>query len=159
MGTPELWVAVGFLILMAAAAKPLSKALTAGLDSRASRIRATLDDAARLREEAQHLLAEYQRKQREAAKECEALVARAREEAERARSDAEAKLEESLARRERMAIDKIAQAESEAAQMVRDTTVDIAVAATRRLIAARLDGAAASRMVDDAIAELPGKLH
>jgi F-type H+-transporting ATPase subunit b len=159
MGTPELWVAVGFVILIAAVARPLGRAITAGLDARTARIRATLDEATRLREEAQHILAEYQRKQRDAAKECEALLARARDEAGRAQREAMEKLEESVARHERLALDKIAQAESEAAQMVRDVTVDVAIAATRKLIADRLDDRAAGRMVDDAIAELPAKLH
>jgi F-type H+-transporting ATPase subunit b len=159
MGTPELWVAVGFIILVVAAAKPIGKALTGGLDARADRIRASLDDANKLREEAQHTLAEYQRKQRDAAKECEDLMARARDEAERAQRDAMAKLENSLARREKLALDKIAQAEAEAAQQVCNITVDVAIGATRKLIADRLDAAGAAQLADAAIAELPGKLH
>ena len=159
MGTPELWVAVGFVILIAVIARPLAKALTAGLDARAERIRASLDEATRLREEAQHMLAEYQRKQRDAAKEVEALLAHARDEAERNARDADAKLEAALQRREQMAMDKIAQAEADALQQVRDTTVDVVIAATRTLIEKRLDEAGAARLVDDAIKELPNKLH
>lgn len=159
MGTPELWVAVGFVILVIAIARPLAKAFTAGLDARTQRIRESLDEATRLREEAQHMLAEYQRKQRDATKEVEALIAHARDEAERNTREANAKLEIALRRREQMAMDKIAQAEAEALNQVRNLTVDIAIAATRDLITQRLDQAGAARLVNDAIAELPRKLH
>ncbi|MEC8621958.1 MAG: F0F1 ATP synthase subunit B, partial [Pseudomonadota bacterium] len=69
MNTPEFWVAVGFLILLAVLLKPAKKIIIESLDSRAEKIRSSLDEAEKLREEAQHVLADYQRKQREAAKE------------------------------------------------------------------------------------------
>ncbi|MEK9930755.1 MAG: F0F1 ATP synthase subunit B, partial [Rhodospirillaceae bacterium] len=89
MNTPEFWVAVGFLILLAVLVKPAKKMIITSLDSRADKIRSSLDEAEKLREEAQHLLADYQRKQREAAKEIEALVANARSQTESMRSEAE----------------------------------------------------------------------
>lgn len=157
--TPEFWVAVGFIVLVVVIAKPAARAMVAGLDSRAERIRRSLDEATALREEAQHLLAEYQRKQRDATREIDDMLAHARAEAERnSRSAAEA-LEAALKRREQLAMDKIAQAESDAVQAVRDTAVDIAIAATRKLLTDRLDGRAAAALLDRAIAELPQKLH
>jgi F-type H+-transporting ATPase subunit b len=159
LATTDFWVAVGFFILIAAVARPLGRIIAKGLDARAERIRNSLDEAARLREEAQHMLAEYQRKQRDAAKEVEAILAHARDEARRSTEEGQAKLEATLARREQMAMDKIAQAEADALQQVRDTTVDIAIAATRALITERLDEATAARLADAAITELPGKLH
>ena len=156
--TPEFWVAVGFLILVALIVKPATKAATAALDARTERIRTALDDATKLREEAQHLLADYQRKQRDAAKEIDELVASAQAEAKNLAAEAAAKMEDSLGRREQLARDKIAQAEAEALQQVRDTAIDLAIAATQRLMADRLDQQAATRLVDDAIAEIPARL-
>ena len=157
--TPEFWVAVGFIILMLVISKRGWGAIKDGLDARAERIRSSLDDATRLREEAQHLLAEYQRKQRDAAKEIDDLLAAARAEAERAGVNAKEALETLVKRREQLAIDKIAQAEADALQAVRNTAVDVAIAATSKLLSDKLDSTAASGLVDNAIAELPQKLH
>src|SRR5690606_19827659 len=136
--TPEFWVAVGFIVLVVVIAKPAARAMVAALDGRAERIRKSLDEAATLREEAQHLLAEYQRKQRDAARELEDLLAHARTEAERNGRTATEALETSLRRREQLAMDKIAQAEVDALQAVRNAAVDIAIAATRKLLADRM---------------------
>ena len=157
--TPEFWVACGFIVLVLAIAKKGWGAIRDGLDSRAERIRTSLDDAAKLREEAQHLLAEYQRKQRDAAKEIDELMAAARAEAERATAHAKEMLDESLARREQLALDKIAQTEADALLAVRNAAVDIAIAATRNILTTRMDAAASTALVDRAIAELPQKLH
>ena len=157
--TPEFWVAIGFILLVLAIAKKSWVAIKAGLDSRAERIRANLDDATKLREEAQHLLAEYQRKQRDAAKEIDGLLAAARAEAERSSVNAAGALEDLVKRREQLAIDKIAQAEADAIQAVRNTTVDVAIAAARKLLNDKLTTTTASGLVDKAIAELPQKLH
>ena len=160
--TPTFWVAVAFVILMAVlvfAAKPLWKGAIAGLDARSAAIAAALEEAKRLHEEAQRLLAEYQRKQRDSAAECEALVAAARTEAERFAAEAAVKLQVALERRRQLAVEKIAQAEAEALLQVRHATVEVAVEATRRLLAGRMDPSASQALVDDAIRELPDKLH
>ena len=109
------------------------------LDARAARIKAELDEAQRLRDEAQHLLAEYKRKQRDAVKEAEEQMRAAQEEAERQRERAEADLAASLKRREQQALDRIAQAETEALAEVRTLAVDLAVGATRKLLAETVD--------------------
>ncbi len=157
--SPEFWVAVGFVILMAAIAKPIGKAFAAMLDARSDRIKQTLDEATQLREEAQHLLVEHQRKQRNAVQETEAMLAKAKEESERLAAEAAANLEITLRRREEMAHEKIARAEAEALQQVREIAVDVAVAAARKLIAEKLDDGRRSTLVDAAISELPDKLH
>ena len=157
--TPEFWVAIGFVILVLGIGKKVWSGMKVGLDARADRIRASLDDAARLREEAQHLLAEYQRKQRDAAKEIDDLLASADAEAKRSITNAKEALEASVKRREQLAMDKIAQAEADALQAVRNTAVDVAIAATRRLLSNKMDAATAAGLVDKAIAELPQKLH
>ncbi|HLB79695.1 MAG TPA: F0F1 ATP synthase subunit B [Dongiaceae bacterium] len=159
LGSPEFWVAVAFVIFVGATARPLSRAINGWLDARAARIKAELDEARALRDEAQHLLAEYQRKQRDALKEAEAILAHARSEAERLRREAAANLDAALARRERMAMDKIAQAEAQALAELRNQTVDIAVAAAARLLAQTIDERRADALIDAAVAELDKKLH
>lgn len=114
--SPEFWVAIGFIILVGAIAKPMSKALTSVLDARTTRIKQTLDEAAQLREEAQHLLAEHQRMQRNAMRETDELIAKAKAESERSVAEAMGSLEIALQRREEMAHEKITRAESEALQ-------------------------------------------
>ena len=129
------------------------------LDARSRRIKQTLDEAAQLREEAQHLLAEHQRMQRNAMRETEELLAKAKAESERFAAEARANLEITLQRRAEMAHEKIARAESEALQQVREIAVDVAVAAAHKLIAEKLDNDGRRNLVDAAISELPEKLH
>lgn len=157
---PAFWTSIGFAILLAFLIwKRIDRMITSGLDARAERIRATLDEAAKLREEAQHLLAEYQRKQRDTVKETEEIVAHAKTEAARIADKAKADLETAIGRREQMAIDKIAQAEADALRQVREVSVDLAIAAARALIAEKLDEESREKLIDDAISELPDKLH
>lgn len=159
MQTPEFWVAVGFLILMALLIRPGLRAGKAALDGRAERIRASLDDARELYEEAQHLLAEYQRQQRDAARDVEDIVAHARIEAERTAKEAEEKLADAIARREQQATDKIAQAEADAILAVRNAAVDIAIAATRRILMEKMSENEQSALIDQAIGDLGKHLH
>lgn len=157
--TAEFWVLVSFVIFVALVGRRVWAMLTGLLDSRAERIRQELDEAQRLREDAQSTLATYQRKQRDALKDAEEIVSRAREEAERLRKQAEADLEASLKRREQQAMDRIAQAEATALAEVRNLTVDLAVAASRRLLTEGMDEARQQALVDQAIADLPKALH
>ena len=156
---PTFWVAMGFLILAILAFLFLRKPILAMLDARVDSVRASLDEAASLREEAQQLLAEYQRKQRNAVKETEAMVARAKEEAERISRDSAEALKAALKRREELAMDKIAQAEADAVREVQRISVEVAVDATRVLIADKLDGARADALIDVAISDVSNKLH
>jgi F-type H+-transporting ATPase subunit b len=156
---PTFWVAVAFVIFVAAAFKKVRDGLNSALDGRAARIKAQLDEARQLREEAQAALAEYQRKVRDAAAEAKAIVDHARVEAERLRERARADQEHALKRREQLAIEKIAQAEAEALEQVRNQAVDLAVAATARLLAENMDENQAGRLINEAIQELPDKLH
>jgi len=156
---PTFWVAMGFLILAILAVLFVRKPILGMLDARVDSVRASLDEAASLREEAQQLLAEYQRKQRDAVKETEAMVARAKEEAERISRDGTEALEAALKRREELAIDKIAQAEADAVREVQRISVEVAIDATRVLIADKLDGARADTLIDEAISDISNKLH
>jgi len=156
---PSFWVAMGFLILAILAFFFIRKPTLDMLDARVRAVQASLDEAASLREEAQQLLAEYQRKQRDAVKETEAMLTRAKEEAERISSEGAETLRAALKRREDLAIDKIAQAEADAVREVQTMSVEIAVNATRVLVADKLDKAHADTLIDEAIADLSAKLH
>jgi F-type H+-transporting ATPase subunit b len=155
----EFWVAVAFVLFVIFMLWKAAKPMMAGLDARAERIKNELDEAKRLREEAQKLLADYQRKERDAAKEAEAMLAHAREEATRLREKAAEDLKASVKRREQQALDRIAQAEAQAEAQVRAQAVDLAVAATRQILADKLDETQAARLVDEALKDLPGKLN
>ncbi len=157
--TPDFWVAVGFLIFVAMVIKPAWKAISSGLDTRAEKIKASLDEAASLREEVQSLLADYQRRQRDATREVDEMLANAQAEAERTANEAAESLANSLKRREQLALDKIAQAEADAMLAVRNTAIDVAVSATQRILTEQLDATAATQLIDSAIAEIPAKLH
>ena len=156
---PAFWAAVAFVIFIAATAKPISRLLTAGLDKRADKIRSDLEEAEKLREEAQDLLASYQRKQRDALAEAEAIIAHAGEEAERLAVQERDKLEAALERRQKQAIDRIAQAEAQALDLVRAKTVDVALDATRDYLAKELKDNQSDALTDAAIKDLPSNLH
>lgn len=155
----EFWVAVGLVILLALIGKRAYRLIVVSLDERAERIRARLDEASKLAEEAQTLLATYERKQRDAASEAEAIVADARREADRLAAQASADLERSLKRREELAVERIAQAEAAAVAEVRTRAVDVAMQATQALLVQKLTPAQSDALIDSAIDELPQKLH
>ena len=153
------WEGLAFVIFIAVAAKMGGKRIIAALDARSDAIRDELDQARRLREEAQSLLAEYQRKRRDAEKEADEIVEHAKKEAIALRAEAERKLEENLARRTRLAEEKIGRAEAQAIQDVRNTAIDVAVAAAQKLIAENLDDGRAQALIDDAIGEVQKNFH
>ena len=133
--------------------------LTGALDERAKKISDDLDQARELREEAQVLLATYQRKQRDALKEAEEIIAHAKEEAMREAEQAEKKLEEAVARRQQAALNKIALAEAQAEYEVRDTAIEIAIAAATAVGAQQGRGDRADALVDTAIQDLRRHLN
>lgn len=156
---PEFWVLVSAVIFVIVIWKPAGRSLSGTLDARAARIAAELDEARRLREEAERLLADYQAKQRDAVREAEAIVAHARDEAERLAAQSARELEQSLERRRRLAEERIAQAEAKAVQEIRGAAVDVAIAAARNVIAGELDQSRGSVLIDEAIAALPPRLN
>jgi F-type H+-transporting ATPase subunit b len=159
LSNPETWVAAAFVIFVVLAGKPIGRAIAGGLDARAAKIKAQLDEARALRDEAEKLLAEHQRKQIAAVKEAEAIIAHAREEAERIGQETAANLEAAFVRREKMAMDKIAQAEVQAVADVRNHAIDVAIAAATRLLQENIDGAKNDALVESAINDLDRKLH
>ena len=157
---PEFWVAVAFfgfigLLLYYNVPAMLGKML----DERAEQIRAELDEARRLREEAQALLTEYQKKREAAEEEAKAIVEQARREADSLASETRKSLIESLERRSRLVEDKIARAEAQAVAEVRSVAVDTAVAAAERVLAAKVSAQSGAPLVDQSIRALQGKLN
>ncbi|MDE0408910.1 MAG: F0F1 ATP synthase subunit B [Alphaproteobacteria bacterium] len=156
---PTFWTAVGFVIFVAAIARPVWRMATKALDDRAAGIKASIDDAAALREEAQAMLAEYKRKQQGAEEEAQAVLAHAREEAARMGREAAGALEDALKRREQQALAKIAQAEQEALADVRAHAVRLSAAAARALIERHLDKPRADALVAESVESLPRHLN
>ena len=155
----EFWVAIAFLAFVASVFKPGRKALLGALDGRAAKIQAEINEALRLREEAQAALATYQRKQREATEETEEMLEHAREEADLLIKQTLSELEETLKWREKQALVRIAQAEAEATKEVRNHAVDIAMAATIHILEENLENKRGDDLIQAAIEELPKKLH
>jgi F-type H+-transporting ATPase subunit b len=155
---PEFWVLVAAAIFVAVVWKPAKKSLLGSLDERAARIRTELDEARKLRDEAEQLLEQYQQKGREAAAEAEAIVAHAREEAERIAAQSARDLTEALARRQRLAEERIAQAETKALDEIRAVAIDVAIGAAREVVASQIDEARGAALLDAAIAALPQRL-
>jgi F-type H+-transporting ATPase subunit b len=157
---PEFWVGIGTLIFIGIVLWQKVPALVAkSLDARAAAIAKELEDARRLREEAEALLAEYQKKRAAAETEAGAILTEAKAEAERYAAESRAAIRAQIERRAKQAEDKIAQAEAQAVAEVRALAADAAVAAAERLIAARLDNNRAADLVNRAIGEVPSKLN
>ncbi len=156
---PHFWVNIGLLIFLGFAGPKIWRGLAGFLDQRSMKIKADLDEAQKLKDEAQALLSEYQRKQRDALKEAEDIITSAKAQAQREIEDAKANLAASMTRREAAALEKIAQAEAQALAEVRREAVDVATAATTRLIAKVLDDSKASALIDQSIAEVNRRLH
>jgi F-type H+-transporting ATPase subunit b len=157
---PETWVAVAFLISVALALYLKVPAMIAKmLDDRADKIAAELAEARKLREEAQALLAEYQKKRVEAERDAVSIVAQARVEAEAFGVEARQKLSETLERRTKQAEQKIAQAEAAAVKDVRNAATDAAIAAAGKLVAETAKGPKGAKLVDESIAAVKGRLN
>ena len=155
----EFWLTVAFVIFVGLLFRPVSRMITSALDDRSDAIAKELEEARRLAEDAQAALADYQRKQRDAVKEAEEILARAEAEAKRMGEQAARGLAAALARRGQLAMENIAQAEARAIDEVRNAAIDMALGATRKLIEENVDKGKSDALVEDAIKELPVKLH
>src|SRR5271169_5777071 len=160
MAETENWVALGFFCFLALLAYlGVHRKVFDSLDARRARIKSELDDARRLREEAQALLADFERKGREAEKEAEAIIAGAKAEAERLAAEAKAKMEDFVARRTKMAEAKIIQAEAQAVADVRSAAADAAVAAAEKILTSAAKGKVAEDLLAAGIADVKQKLN
>lgn len=129
------------------------------LDKRADDIKSELDEARALREEAQTILASYERKQMEVQEQADRIVEAAKEEAQLAAEAAKEDLKASIARRLAAAEDQIASAEGSAVKEVRDQAVDVAIKAAREIVAGQMTAAQGNALIDAAIKDVEAKLH
>jgi F-type H+-transporting ATPase subunit b len=157
---PEFWVAVAFVLFIGVLIYVgAHKKITEALDHRSARIKAELDEARRLREEAAKLLADYQSKQNEAEREAEAIVAEAKAEAGRVAAEARVKMEEFVARRTKLAEAKIGQAEAQAVADVRAAAADAAVTAAEKVLRETAKGKVGDDLIAKGIADVQAKLN
>src|SRR5262245_48178658 len=156
----EFWVAVAFVaFLLILAYYKVPGLIAKALDERAAGIRKELDEARRLREEAQALLADYQRKHRNAGQEAEAIVEQARREAEAFAAEIRKSLGETVGRRRKQAEDKIARAEAQAVEDVRAAAVDMAIAAAEKILREKAAGTGGAALIDESIRTLKSRLN
>ncbi len=158
--TAEFWVAVAFVMFgMVVVYAGAHKAVLSSLDGRASRIKAELEDASRLKQEAAALLAEYKQKTANADKEAAAIIEGAKADAERLAAEAHAKLEDFVVRRTKMAEAKIAQAETQALADVRGIAADVAASAAEKVMTLAAKGALAEQLIARGIDDVKKKLN
>jgi F-type H+-transporting ATPase subunit b len=155
----HFWVAVAFVIFVGLMVWKVRGTIANMLDQRAITITKQLDDALKLRAEAEATLAEYKMKRDAAEGEAKGIIDQAKTEAAAMKTRAESDLENAIRLRERQALDRIAQAEAKAMAEVRATAVDAAVSATRTLLQERMKAGQGTELVDQAIAELPRRLN
>jgi F-type H+-transporting ATPase subunit b len=160
MFEPETWVAIAFLILMGVFGwLGIHRKVLTALDHRADRIKAELDDARRLKDEAAKVLAEYKTRRASAEREAAEIVANARVEAERIAAEAKTKMEDFVARRTKTAESKIALAEAQALADVRAAAADAAVQAASTILSQSVKGSLADDLLAKGIAEVRQKLN
>jgi len=160
LGDAEFWVAVAFVLFVAGMGYlGVHKMVAKSLDDRADKIKAELDEARKLKDEAAELLAEYQRKRQEAEAEAQDIIAGAKAEAERLAIEAKAKIEEFIARRTKMAETKIAQAEAQATADVRAAAADAAIAAAEKILTQETKGQLAGELIAKGIEDVRKKLN
>jgi F-type H+-transporting ATPase subunit b len=156
----ETWVAISFLIFVGILIYVGAPNLVLNaLDNRAKRVQDELDEARRLKDEAQKLLSEYQAKQKQAETEAAGIVAGAKAEAERIAAEAKTKMEEFVARRTKMAEAKIAQAEAQAVADVRAAAAEAAVAAAEKILTVEVKGKVADDLVARGIGDVKSRLN
>lgn len=155
-----LWATIALIIFLGAIIYlKVPGMLAKSLDARAAKISHELEEARRLREEAQQLLGQYQRKRKEAEQEAADIVAAAKREADMLAAEAHKKTEDYVARRTALAEQKIGQAEREAVSEVRASAVDIAVEAARTLLAGKIDGKAGADLFQASLQDVKAKLN
>lgn len=156
---PAFWVAVAFAALVALGYKKIARLVTGALDERSAKIKAELDRARQLREEAEQVLAEYKRKQAEYLGEAESMLAKARQDADALTAQAGRDLKAALDLRTKQALEKIALEEAKAVQEVRDHVVDIALAAARNIIVEQVSALPQDELVKLAMTDIERKIH
>jgi F-type H+-transporting ATPase subunit b len=156
----EFWVGIAFVVfVLILLYYQVPKLIAKALDDRSEAIRKELDEARRLREEAQDLLADYQKKHRNVGQEAESILESARREAEAFAHETRTTLKDTLERRTQQAEDKIARAETQAVDDVRAAAIDLALAASEKILREKTAGPGGAPLVDQSIRDLKGRLN
>jgi len=157
----EFWVGAGLLIFLAIVifVAKAPRLIAAALDSQVAAIQSDLDEAARIREEAQRLLAQLQAEREAAQRQAQDMLAAAQEQVQQFEADAKAKLEESLARRQKLSEQRIKVAEARAEAEVRAAAAELAAKMAEQVLTQRIVGAKSDPLIDKAISQLAGKLQ
>ena len=156
---PTFWVAGSIVTFGVLAGKKIVGAVGSMLDERGQKIANQIEEAKQLREEAETLLADLQKKQREAESTAAAMIAQAEEDAKILRAEAEKDIEALVRRRERVAGEKIAQMEAAAIKEVRAAAVDVAVDAATKVLSDTMKGDAGAKLAEASIKDVGAKLH
>jgi F-type H+-transporting ATPase subunit b len=157
LSDPHIWVLFSAIAFAVIVWKKGRQPLLNMLDSRTARIKADLEEAQRLKNEAQALLDSYQAKHRDAVQNAQKIIENAKETAAQIQKDAEHKLAEDMKRREALLLERIARAEAAAVRELRHQAADLAAAAAERMVTEAMDKRG-SRLIDEAIEELPQRL-
>ena len=157
--TGTFWVTVAVLLFLLVFGMRILRGINGGLDSRAAGIRATLDEAQRLRREAEVMLQDAERRQKDAIETAGRLMAEASTRAARLSAELAREATEANERREKVVTDRIAAAQAAAIREVRAAATDLAVGAVARLLREDLDAAQDAAAIDHAIAEIPTQLR
>jgi F-type H+-transporting ATPase subunit b len=158
--TPELWVLLSFVLFVALLVYyEIPSKVVKALDDRAEQIRSELFEARRLRDEAQSILMDYQRKRLEAEKEAQDIVATAKRDAEAYAAEQRKAMTETLQRRMRLAEEKITRAEEQAIHDIRSRAADVAISAAEIVIARKLKGKSAKNLVEKSVKDVGSKLN
>ena len=155
----SFWVGLSFILFVAAVYKPASKFILNALDGRHKRIQAELDEALRLKEEAQSLLSTYERNQKDMTTQASEIVSHAEKEAIRITEEAKQSLETSLNKRVELSMQKIAAYETAVMQEIRNNAIDIAISTVRSIIMENMHGEVAEALVSKAVADMDKKLN
>ena len=157
----EFWVGVGLLIFLAIVifVAKAPKTVAAALDAKRDKIQADLNEAARIRAEAEAMLADIRAQREEAERQSAEMLAAAKADAKRLQADAKVKLEEQVKRRADLAERKIANAEAQATAEVKAAAAELAAQAAEQVLGQRIAGAKSDPLVDDAIGQLAGRLR
>jgi F-type H+-transporting ATPase subunit b len=154
-----LWVAFSFLIFVAVAVKFAGKAVIGGLDKKIAEIKAEIETAQRLKQEAQDMLADFQNKQRDAEKNALDIIEQAKASAIAVQKQAEYELNETMERREAQLADRLQRIEEKAIADIQNHAADLAMKATREIVEKTLDDKAGSKLVDQTISSVAKYLN
>lgn len=157
--TPTFWVAMAFLSVVTLFARPVTRFVVTALDGRAQNIKTKLEEARKIREDAQSLLADYQRRQRDALRDAQQIMQRAHEEADRLKTEVREKLEETIHNREKQALDRVAIAQRLALKDLQDVAARLSLDMAEYILAEKVKHTGSDALIESSLSVIPEKLN